>query len=77
MATVARNDIVGDIAILIDVPRTATVTATGRLTTLKLTKDLFYQLIIDFPEMGIEIMRVLAMRLEHTTGQLRQALAAR
>lgn len=77
VANFARNDIVGDIAILIDVPRTATVTATSHLTTLKLTKDLFYQLIIDFPEMGIEIMRVLATRLEHTTGQLRQALAAR
>lgn len=77
VANFKRNDIVGDIAILIDVPRTATVTATSDLTTLKLTKDLFYQLVTDFPEMGVEIMRVLATRLEHTTGQLREALAAR
>lgn len=75
VAAMKRNDIVGDIAILIDVPRTATVRATSELTTLKLTKELFYQLVTDFPEMSIEIMRVLATRLENTTAQLREALA--
>ena len=73
VATVGTNDIVGDIAILIDIPRTATVSATTELVTLKLTKELFYQLIHDFPDMGIEVMRVLAHRLEHTTALLREA----
>lgn len=73
VAKVGTNDIIGDIAILIDIPRTATVSATSELVTLKLTKDLFYQLINDFPEMAIEVMRVLAHRLEHTTAQLREA----
>lgn len=77
VASMERNDIVGDIAILIDIPRTATVVATSELVTLKLTKQLFYQLVTDFPEMSIEIMRVLATRLEHTTAQLREALAGR
>ncbi len=74
VATLAKNDIVGEIAILCDVPRTATVVAKGDVTTLKVTKDLFFGLVKDFPEIGIEIMRVLAHRLEQTTGQL---LAAR
>lgn len=74
VATLTRNDIVGEIAILCDVPRTATVTSTSELTTLKITKDLFFRMLTDFPEMGIEIMRVLAHRLEQTTAQL---LAAR
>ena len=76
VAEVGVNDIVGDIAILIDVPRTATVAATSELVTLKLTKELFYQLVHDFPEMAIEVMRVLATRLEQTTAQLREAHAA-
>ena len=77
VAAMKCNDIVGDIAILIDVPRTATVTATSELVTLRLTKELFYQLVTDFPEIAIQIMRVLATRLENTTTQLREALANR
>ena len=76
VAEVGTNDIVGDIAILIDIPRTATVAATSELVTLKLTKELFYQLVHDFPDMAIEVMRVLAARLEQTTAALREARAA-
>ncbi len=75
VAQVGKDDIVGEIAILVDIPRTATVTATSDLTTLKITKDLFFRMITDFPEMGVEIMRVLAQRLEKTTAQLLQARA--
>ena len=73
VAQVGRNDIVGEIAILCDVPRTATVTVTSELTTLRITKDLFFRMVTDFPEMGVEVMRVLAHRLEQTTAQLRLA----
>ena len=70
VAQVGKDDIVGEIAILVDIPRTATVTPTSELTALKITKDLFFRMITDFPEMGIQIMRVLAQRLEQTTAQL-------
>jgi len=76
VAKVAKNDIVGEIAILCDVPRTATVTATSELITLKITKDIFFRMVTDFPEMGVEVMRVLAHRLENTTADLMKARAA-
>jgi CRP-like cAMP-binding protein len=75
VATVKKNDIVGEIAVLCDMPRTATVTATSELITLKITKELFFRMVTDFPEMGVEIMRVLAHRLEQTTAQLQAARA--
>ena len=75
VAQVGKNDIVGEIAILVDIPRTATVTATSELTALRITKDLFFRMVTDFPEMGVEIMRVLAQRLEQTTAQLLKARA--
>ncbi len=75
VAQVGKNDIVGEIAILVDIPRTATVTATSELTALRITKDLFFRMITDCPEMGVEIMRVLAQRLEQTTAQLLEARA--
>jgi len=73
VAQVQRNDIVGEIAILCDVPRTATVTATTELVTLRITKELFFRMVQDFPQIGIEVMRVLATRLDRTTRQLRDA----
>ncbi|GAB4392320.1 MAG: Crp/Fnr family transcriptional regulator [Kiloniellaceae bacterium] len=77
VASLSENEIIGEIAILCDIPRTATVEAATELTTLKITADLFFRMLMDFPEMGVEVMRVLAHRLEQTTAQLREVQAAR
>lgn len=75
VATLGANEIVGEIAILCDVPRTATVQAATDLETLCVPKDHFFQMITEFPQMGVEIMRVLAHRLEKTTLRLRAVLS--
>ena len=64
------NAFVGEIAILCDVPRTATVRAKSKLVVLKIKKEHFLGLIRDFPELGIEVMRELASRLSKTTNEL-------
>jgi len=68
-----RGEVVGEIAILCDVPRTATVRAVDRLVTLKVSKDVFLQLIGGYPEVALEIIRTLASRLAITTQELRAA----
>ena len=70
VATLGQNDIVGEIAILCDVPRTATVIAKDRLVTLRVSKDGFFNLVTQFPTVGVEIMHELASRLHQTTQQL-------
>ena len=72
LADVENNAIVGEIAILCEVSRTATVRATSRLEVLRISKDNFLCLVHDFPEIAIEIMR--AERLNHTTAELTVAL---
>ena len=72
VATLGKNQFIGEIAILIDVPRTATVRAMTEVTVLVISKDMFYRMVSEFPEIGIEVMRDLAHRLEQTTIQLRQ-----
>lgn len=67
VAQVGRNDIVGEIAILCDVPRTATVLAATDVVTLRISKDGFFNLVTQFPQIGVEIMHELAQRLHHTT----------
>lgn len=73
VAEVEKNSIVGEIAILCDVSRTATVRATSRLEVLKISKEHFLNLLSDFPDIAVEIMRVLADRLNHTTSELSAA----
>lgn len=73
VASMQKNDVVGEIAILINIPRTATIKAASELTTLKITKDLFLRTISEFPEMSVEMMRVLAERLVRTTEELQKA----
>lgn len=73
LAHLGKDAFVGEIAILCDVPRTATVTATGDLETLKISKDLFFRLVNEFPTMAVEIMRELARRQEQTNIQLTEA----
>ena len=75
VATLGRNAIVGEIAILCDVPRTATVIAKSPLIVLRIAKDTFFRLVTEFPQMAVEIMRELALRLEKTNTQLRDALS--
>ncbi len=75
VAQLGKNDIVGEIAILCDVPRTATVAAATRLLTLRVSKDGFFNLVTQFPQVGVEIMHELASRLHHTTQQLTEVSA--
>ncbi|MBL4600250.1 MAG: cyclic nucleotide-binding domain-containing protein [Rhizobiaceae bacterium] len=73
VAKLSENDFIGEIAILCDMPRTATIKAEGELDTLKIKKEHFLGLIEDAPQLGIEVMRELALRLSKTTAELSEA----
>ncbi len=70
VASVGQYAIVGEIAILCDVPRTATLVANGPLDVLTVSKDDFLRLLKEFPDISLEVMRTLAHRLEKTTQDL-------
>jgi CRP-like cAMP-binding protein len=75
VATLGANEIVGEIAILCNVPRAATVRAKNRLITLRIGKEPFMRMVREFPNMAVSIMQELAHRLEATNNQLRTAMA--
>jgi CRP/FNR family transcriptional regulator, cyclic AMP receptor protein len=75
VAVLGRNDIVGEIAILCDVPRTATIKARRRLVCLRISKELFLRLINEFPQIAVAVVRELASRVEAGNEKLRTALA--
>ena len=70
-----RNDIIGEIAIFGDVPRTATAKALTPVETLKISKELFEKVIRENPDAALELIRVLAARLANTTNQLSRTLS--
>jgi CRP/FNR family transcriptional regulator, cyclic AMP receptor protein len=75
VATLGANDIVGEMAILCNAPRNATVRAKGRLVALRIAKDPFMRMVREFPNMAVSIMQELAHRVESTNQQLRTALS--
>jgi CRP-like cAMP-binding protein len=77
VAELKKNGFFGEIAILCDVPRTATIKAREQLSTLKISRDMFYRLVAEFPQMAVEVMRELAHRLEDTNQKLQAATSNR
>ena len=68
--TLGSNELIGEIAIFGQVPRTATATAKTRVEVLRISKDLFHSVIRENPDAAIELIRILAARLAHTTAVL-------
>jgi CRP-like cAMP-binding protein len=70
VADLGRNALVGEMAILSDSARSATVVAAEPVSALRIDKSVFLELLSQFPQMSIAVMRELAVRLERTTAQL-------
>lgn len=70
VAEVGANSIVGEMSVLCNIPRTATVRAASKLEALRISKDHFLALTSEFPTVATEIMRTLAARLNRTTAEL-------
>jgi CRP-like cAMP-binding protein len=75
VATPGVNEIVGDMAILSNAPRSATVRAKSRLVTLRISKEPFMRMVREFPSMAVSVMQELAERLAATNNQLSAAVA--
>jgi CRP/FNR family transcriptional regulator, cyclic AMP receptor protein len=75
LAIVGANEIVGEMGILCNAPRNATICAKDRVIALRISKEPFMRMVREFPNISISIMQELAHRLESSNNQLRTALA--
>lgn len=65
-----RGQVVGELAMLCDTPRSATVRARTALTALRLNRDVFVELARQDPYFSFEMTRDLGQRLLKTTAEL-------
>src|SRR3712207_7962258 len=75
--TTLFRSLVGEMGILSDTPRSATIMAAEPTTALRIDKRVFLELLAQFPQMSLAIMRELRSE-EHTSElQSRQYLVCR
>jgi ABC-type multidrug transport system fused ATPase/permease subunit len=67
---VHAKEVIGEIALLVDAPRSATIRAAEDMTVLKLDKNEFLGLVRQDQAVAVQLIRVLAERLDQTTRQL-------
>ena len=77
LVTMAKNDLFGELALLCDAPRTATIKAGSDLTLMSISKDIFVKLVAEDVDMSARLTRSVADRLERTTRDLSDASTVR
>jgi CRP/FNR family transcriptional regulator, cyclic AMP receptor protein len=68
LATMGQGDFFGEIALIEDIPRTATVTATSPLRFFVLTRQTFWSMVDRLPDVERKILRTLARRVVDSWG---------
>ena len=70
LGTMGKNTLFGEIGVLCKGRRTTTVKAKDGVMTYKISSQLFLELVRSSPEIGMQVMTVLAQRLERSTQRL-------
>ena len=72
LGTMGLHALFGETAVLAKTSRTATVRAKDRVVTFKISSKLFLDLLRESPEIGMQVMILLAQRLERNAALMQQ-----
>ncbi len=73
--TLGEHQIFGELAVLNNAPRSATLRAKGRLKVLRITDEMFIKLVTENPDVALDVMRQLSEKLARSHKQFEQAQA--
>ena len=76
VAVLGEGEIFGELAVICDQTRSTAIAARTELQVLRLDRDVVLNLMREFPDISLEMVRILARRLERTTQELSQARAS-
>ena len=63
VGTLQANQLVGELGVLTSSPRSATIRAKGRLIILRISADMFLELLAENPPVALDVMRQLSGKL--------------
>ena len=75
LAVLEKGDFFGEMSVLEDLPRTASVRALTDLKLLRIDSSTFSQMLRDNPEIAVRMMRKFSRRLRETDRLLKEALS--
>lgn len=75
VAILGKGEIFGELAVICDQTRTTAIAARTKLEALRLGRKVVLDLMREFPDITLEMVRILGRRLERTTHELSQARA--
>ncbi len=71
-ATLTENQLIGELGLLNNTPRIATLVASGDLKAMKITDEMFFRLLRENPEVSLDVIRMLSDKLTRSHAQVEQ-----
>ena len=72
--TLSQNQLIGELGVLNNTPRIATLLANGNLLAMKITAEMFFRILRENSEVALDVIRILSDKVARTNEQLELAL---
>ena len=67
LATVGKNNLMGEMGVILDLPRNASIVAKDKVQTLRIPASRFIKLVTENPDAALEVMRQLSKKIAYTS----------
>ena len=68
--TLSQNQLIGELGLLNNTPRIATLVANGNLLAMKITAEMFFRILRENSEVALDVIRMLSTKLSNTHEQV-------
>ena len=68
--TLSQNQLIGELGLLNNTPRIATLLANGNLLAMKITAEMFFRILRENTEVALDVIRMLSDKLTRTHAQV-------
>ena len=73
--TLRQNQLIGELGLLNNNPRNATLVANGNLQAMKITAEMFFRILRENSEVALDVIRMLSDKLDRSHAQVTKLLA--